>query len=77
MASLIGHAVGCGRESNERQVGMGPLHGIRVIEMAGLAPIPFAGMTLAPGPVDRRRFGPVPRRVREKGSATIDYARRQ
>ncbi|BBX87385.1 CaiB/BaiF CoA transferase family protein [Mycolicibacterium aubagnense] len=26
---------------------MGPLHGVRVIELAGLAPVPFAGMMLA------------------------------
>jgi alpha-methylacyl-CoA racemase len=26
---------------------MGPLHGTRVLEMAGLAPVPFAGMMLA------------------------------
>jgi len=26
---------------------MGPLHGIRVIELSGLAPVPFAGMMLA------------------------------
>ncbi len=26
---------------------MGPLHGVRVVEMAGLAPVPYAGMILA------------------------------
>ena len=26
---------------------MGPLEGIRVVEMAGLAPVPYAGMILA------------------------------
>jgi alpha-methylacyl-CoA racemase len=30
-----------------KEVSMGPLEGVRVIEMAGLAPVPYAGMILA------------------------------
>ncbi|MEV0669718.1 CaiB/BaiF CoA-transferase family protein [Mycobacterium sp. NPDC050441] len=38
---------------------MGPLHGIRVLELAGLAPVPFAGMLLADLGADVVRIDPV------------------
>ncbi|MGV0813765.1 CaiB/BaiF CoA-transferase family protein [Mycolicibacterium boenickei] len=38
---------------------MGPLQGIRVLEMAGLAPVPFAGMVLADLGADVIRIDPV------------------
>lgn len=38
---------------------MGPLRGIRVIEMSGLAPVPFAGMILADLGADVIRIDPI------------------
>lgn len=38
---------------------MGPLHDIRVIEMSGLAPVPFAGMVLADLGADVIRIDPI------------------
>src|SRR5260221_12709793 len=49
--------------------GMGALQGIRVIEMAGLAPAPFCGMILAD-------FGADVVRVDRIGSGSMDYLAR-
>jgi alpha-methylacyl-CoA racemase len=45
LSLLRGHEVSSSY-SNER-VSLGPLHGVRVVEMAGIGPVPFCGMLLS------------------------------
>lgn len=51
----------------------GPLQGVRIIEVAALGPVPFAGMLLADMGAEVIRVDRVapPRRVRERASRRI------
>ena len=61
--------------SNGAYTNMGPLNGIRVVEMAGLAPVPYAGMILADFGADVIRVDRTPTEG-AKSDPTRDYLAR-